>query len=38
LIVTKQQADVALDVLEECILNVGSGKYQRPSWGDEVGA
>ncbi len=38
LIVSKQQADVALDVLEECILNVGSGKYQRSSWGDEVGA
>jgi 4-aminobutyrate aminotransferase len=38
LIVTKQQADLALDILEECILNVGSGKYQRPSWGEEVGA
>ena len=38
LIVTKQQADVALDVLEECIIKVGSGKYQRPSWGEEVGA
>ncbi len=38
LIVTKQQADVALDILEECIRKVGSGKYQRPSWGEEVGA
>jgi len=38
LVVTKQQADVALDVLEECIEKVGSGKYQRPSWGEEVGA
>jgi 4-aminobutyrate aminotransferase len=38
LIVTKQQADVALDILEDCIRKVGSGKYQRPSWGEEVGA
>jgi 4-aminobutyrate aminotransferase len=38
LIVTKQQADVALDILEDCIHQVGSGKYQRPSWGEEVGA
>ena len=38
LVVTEQQADVALDVLEECIEKVGSGKYQRPSWGEEVGA
>ncbi len=38
LIVTKHQADLALDVLEECILNVGSGGYRRPTWGDEVGA
>jgi 4-aminobutyrate aminotransferase len=34
LIVTKDQADLALDVLEDCIQQVGSGKYQRPSWGD----
>jgi 4-aminobutyrate aminotransferase len=38
LIVTKQQADVALDVLEECIQRVGSGKYKRPNWGDDVAA
>ncbi len=38
LIVTKQQADLALDVLEDCIKRVGSGKYQRPSWGEEVGS
>jgi 4-aminobutyrate aminotransferase len=38
LILNRQQADVALDVLEECILTVGSGKYQRPSWGEETGA
>jgi 4-aminobutyrate aminotransferase len=38
LVVTKQQADLALDVLEECILAVGLGNYQRPSWGEEVGA
>ncbi len=38
LVVTKQQADVALDILEDCITKVGSGKYQRPSWGEEVGA
>jgi 4-aminobutyrate aminotransferase len=38
LIVTKPQADLALDILEDCIQQVGSGKYQRPSWGEEVGA
>lgn len=38
LIVTKQQADVALDILEDCIHRVGSGKYHRPSWGEEVGS
>jgi 4-aminobutyrate aminotransferase len=38
LIVTKAQADLALDVLEDCIQRVGSGKYQRPSWGEEVGS
>ena len=38
LIVTIPQADLALDVLEDCIKRVGSGKYQRPSWGEEVGS
>ena len=38
LIVTKPQADLALDVLEDCIKRVGSGKYHRPSWGEEVGS
>jgi 4-aminobutyrate aminotransferase len=36
LIVTKAQADVALDVLEECIQQAGSGKHKRPSWGDKA--
>jgi 4-aminobutyrate aminotransferase len=38
LIVTKHQADIALDILEDCIRKVGSGKYQRPTWGEEVGS
>jgi len=38
LIVTKQQADVALDILEDCIRKVASGKYHRPSWGEGVAA
>jgi 4-aminobutyrate aminotransferase len=38
LIVTKQQADVALDILEDCIKKVGSGTSKRPTWGEEVGA
>jgi 4-aminobutyrate aminotransferase len=36
LIVTKQQADVALDVLEECIQQAASGKHKRPSWKDKA--
>jgi 4-aminobutyrate aminotransferase len=36
LIVTKQQADVALDVLEECIQQTASGKHKRPSWKDKA--
>lgn len=36
LIVTKAQADVALDVLEECIHLVASGKHKRPSWKDKT--
>jgi 4-aminobutyrate aminotransferase len=36
LIVTKAQADVALDVLEECIVQVGSGKPKRPSWAEDA--
>ena len=36
LIVTKQQADVALDILEECIVQVGSGKHKRSSWRDRA--
>jgi 4-aminobutyrate aminotransferase len=38
LIVTKQQANLALDVLEDCIKRVGSGKYHRATWGEEVGS
>lgn len=38
LLVSKPQADFALDVLEACIKQVGSGSYQRPSWGEEVGS
>ncbi|PSH05709.1 MAG: aspartate aminotransferase family protein [Acidobacteria bacterium] len=34
LVVTKKQADLALDVLEECINRVGSGKHRRPTWGE----
>jgi 4-aminobutyrate aminotransferase len=36
LIVTKQQADVALDILEECIVQAGSGKHKRPTWSDKA--
>jgi 4-aminobutyrate aminotransferase len=36
LIVTKAQADVALDILEECILQVAAGKHKRPTWADKV--
>ena len=36
LIVTKQQADVALDILEECIVQVGSGRHKRTSWRDKA--
>jgi len=36
LIVTKQQADVALDILEECIVQVASGKHKRPRWKDKA--
>ena len=32
LIVTKAQADVAMDVLEECIVQAGSGKHKRVDW------
>ncbi len=28
----------ALEVLDNCITRVSSGKYQRPSWGEEVGS
>ena len=34
LIVTKHQADIALDILEESIQQVASGKYKRPSWSE----
>jgi 4-aminobutyrate aminotransferase len=36
LIVTDAQADVALDVLEECIRQVGSGKHKRAAWREKV--
>jgi 4-aminobutyrate aminotransferase len=36
LIVTKQQADVALDILEECIVQVSVGKHKRPTWSDKA--
>ena len=36
LVVTKQQADVALDILEECIVQVGVGKHKRPTWSDKA--
>ncbi|MDR3765325.1 MAG: acetyl ornithine aminotransferase family protein [Acidobacteriota bacterium] len=34
LIVTKQQADIALDTIEECIKLVGAGNYKLPNWGE----
>ena len=36
LIVTKQQADVALDILEECIQQVASGKHTRAAWAEKA--
>jgi 4-aminobutyrate aminotransferase len=33
LIVTKEQADIAMNVLEECIQDVAAGKYVKPNWG-----
>ncbi len=36
LVVTKGQADVALDILEECIVQVGIGKHKRPTWSDKA--
>ena len=36
LIVTKQQADVALDILEECVVQVSMGKHKRPTWSDKA--
>jgi 4-aminobutyrate aminotransferase len=33
LIITKEQADIAMNVLEECIQDVASGKYVKPNWG-----
>lgn len=38
LIVTKEQADIALTILEESICDVAAGKFLKPSWGEEVGA
>ena len=38
LIVTRQQADVALDILEDCIRKVAGGKHHRPAWSEQVGA
>lgn len=38
LVVTEEQADIALDVLEECIEIVGEGKHARPSQGKPVGS
>jgi 4-aminobutyrate aminotransferase len=38
LIITKEQADIAMNVLEECILDVAAGKYKKPSWGEKAGA
>lgn len=34
LIVSKAQADIALDILEECIKLVGAGNYKLPNWGE----
>jgi 4-aminobutyrate aminotransferase len=36
LIVTKEQADVALDILEECIVQVAAGKHKRSHWRDRA--
>jgi 4-aminobutyrate aminotransferase len=33
LIITKEQADIAMNVLEQCILDVAEGKYVKPNWG-----
>jgi 4-aminobutyrate aminotransferase len=38
LIVTKQQADVALDILEDCIIKVAAGKHHRPTWTEQISA
>jgi len=38
LIVTREQADIAIDVLEESICDVAAGKFTTPSWGEETGA
>ncbi len=38
LIITKEQADIAMNVLEESILDVAAGKYVKPSWGERTGA
>ncbi len=38
LIITREQADIALNILEESILDVAGGKYKRPSWGEPTGA
>jgi 4-aminobutyrate aminotransferase len=38
LVVTEEQADIALDVLEECIKIVGEGRPKRSSQGQPVGA
>jgi len=38
LIVTEEQADIALDVLEECIKIAGEGQPRRSSQGQPVGA
>jgi len=38
LIVTEEQADIALDVLEECIKIVASESDKRPSQGSPTGA
>jgi 4-aminobutyrate aminotransferase len=36
LIVTKAQADVALDILEESIVEVAGGKHKRAAWRDKA--
>ncbi len=38
LVVTEEQADIALDVLEECIKIVGEGKHAHASQGHPTGA